>query len=55
VSTRSDAPRPRCPRCGARLGALDAGAASTASGTFDDAPSRWFCGCCGLVLDAPRA
>jgi hypothetical protein len=49
VAAPADAPaaRPRCPRCGATLGRLDA--EQPAAG------DALYCGCCGLVLPAPAA
>ena len=38
------AARPRCPRCGASLGALEPGG--------DGRAASWYCGCCGLVTGA---
>lgn len=49
--------RRHCPRCGAPMGVLDAGAGGTGGGRGPEAPARatpeaLYCGCCGLVVAA---
>ena len=43
--------RPRCPRCGASMGVLDAGTGAEVAGAEAAQPAL-YCGCCGLVVAA---